>query len=186
MKKSLFFLLILVLFACKTKEEVVPETEVFHLQDLGTLGTVEYTFGKIVELNDNKDWYRIGDRKILMSVRAKVKAGVDLQKLKDDDIVFNDAQRSVEILLPPAEIISFEMHPNDIKTEMTDVTGFRFEFTQEDKLKVLKLGEEAIQKEMTESQIFQDAEKNTRVFIEDFYRELGYETVIVNFKPSLK
>lgn len=161
----------------------MPEKELYHIQELGTLATTEYTFGKIVQLNDNKDWYRLGDRKILLSVKAKVKAGVDLTKMENQDIIEVD-EKTVKLVLPAPEIVSFDMNPNDIRTEMTDINGFRFEFSQDEKVKILQLGEKSIREEMTDSNILSEAKKNARVFLTDFYKDLGYENVIIEFKPS--
>lgn len=185
MSRIAIVLMCLMLLSCGNKEEdQLPVTEIHHIQELGTLATTEYTFGKIVQLNDDKDWYRFGDRKILLSVKAKVKAGVDLTRMNDRDVEVSDDGKTVKLMLPAPEIVAFDMNPNDIKTEMTDVNGFRFEFTQDEKMKVLQLGEKSIRTEMMESNILSDAKKNARVFLKDFYQDMGYENVIIDFKPS--
>ncbi len=185
MNKLVIILTCLIWFSCGKKAgEELPVTDIHHIQDLGTLATTEYTFGKIVHLNDDKDWYRFGDRKILIRVKAKAKAGIDLTKMNDKDVEVTDEGKTVKLLLPAPEIISFEMNPNDIRTEMTDVNGFRFEFSQEEKMKVLQLGEKSIREEMKESNILTDAKRNARVFLKDFYQDMGYEHVIIDFKPS--
>ncbi len=184
MNKFLILLSCVVLFSCKEKEEKLPEVEIHHIQELGTLATTEYTFGKIVQLNDDKDWYRWGDRKILISVKAKAKAGVDLTKMNDKDVEVSEDKKTIKLTLPAAEIVSFEMNPNEIKTEMTDVNGLRFDFSQEEKMKVLQLGEKSIRTEMMESNILSEARKNARVFLKDFYHDMGYETVIIDFKQE--
>lgn len=184
MKHFLVLLSCIFLFACKSKEEELPVVDIHHIQELGTLATTEYTFGKIVQLNDDKDWYRWGDRKILISVRARAKAGVDLTKMNEQDIEVSEDKKTVKLTLPPAEIVSFDMNPNEINTEMTDVNGFRTDFSQEEKMKVLQLGEKSIRREMMESNILSDAKKNARVFLKDLYQDMGYETVIIDFKPS--
>lgn len=183
MNKFLIILSCLFLLSCKEGEKKLPETELHHIQMLGTLATTEYTFGKIIQLNDNKDWYRFGDRKILISTKAKVKAGVDLTKMDDKDVVIID-DKTIQLTLPAPEIVSFDMNSNDIKTEMTDINGLRFEFSQEEKVKVLKMGEESIRREMMDSNILSEARKNARIFLTDFYKDLGYENVIIEFKPS--
>lgn len=174
----------LLFFACgKQKEQKLPETTIYAIQDLGLLATTEYTFGKVLFLDDNKDWYRWGDRKILISVKAKVKAGVDLSKMNASDITI-ESDKKIKLLLPAPEVVSFNMDPNDIKTEMKDINGLRFDFSQEEKMRVQKMGEDAIQREMRESTILTDARKNARVFLTDFYKELGFEEVIIDFRSN--
>lgn len=184
MNKILIIFGCLILSACgRQKKDELPQTEIHHIQSLGTLATTEYTFGKIIQLNDNKDWYKLGDRKILISTKAKVKAGVDLTKMEDNDVLVKD-DKTIHLTLPAPEIVSFDMNPNDIRTEMTDVNGLRLEFSQEEKIKVLQLGEKRIREEMMESNILSDAKKNARIFLTDFYKDLGYENVVIEFKPS--
>lgn len=182
MNKFLIILSTLFLFSCSEKEQS-PVEKVHDIKELGTLATTEYTYGKILQLNDDKEWYKIGDRKILISVKAKVKAGVDLTKMSEQDIIEKDDQ-TIQLTLPAPEIVSFDMNPNDIRTEMQDVNGFRTNFSQDEKVKILQLGEERIRTEMQESNILSDARKNARVFLTDFYKDMGYETVIIEFKPS--
>lgn len=185
MKYSRLILVLMIFIAACSEEKELPVADVYQIQNLGTLATTEYTYGKILQLNDNKEWYKLGDRKILISVRAKVKAGVDLQKMKPEDVEVTD-ETTLILRLPAAQIVSFEMNPSEIKTEMSDVNGFRMEFSQTEKLKILKMGETSIRQDMMESNIIKDAEKNARVFLTDFYKELGFQTVIVEFKQDLK
>lgn len=182
MKKILIIATVLFFFSCSEKTQS-PVQKVHDIKELGTLATTEYTYGKILQLNDNKEWYKIGDRKILISVRAKVKAGVDLTKMNEQDVVEKDDQ-TIQLTLPAPEIVSFDMNPNDIRTEMQDINGFRANFSQDEKVKILQLGETSIREELKESNILSDARKNARVFLTDFYKDMGYETVIIDFKPS--
>lgn len=47
-----------------------------HTIGAAELGTVEYTITKVVKADDNADWYKFGDRKILFTVKATMKAGI--------------------------------------------------------------------------------------------------------------
>lgn len=173
---TFFFLLLLT--ACGTDDSPAKESEVFEVRSIGTLSTSEYTVGKIIKLDDKGDWWKWGDRKILISCKAKIKAGVNLNKIKDSDILV-DGKR-IEIQLPEPEIISFEMDPDQIRTEMTDVNGFRSDFSQADKNKILQLGEKAIRKDLRQLSILSDAEANAIAFLKDFYKTLGFEEIIIH------
>jgi hypothetical protein len=173
---TFFFLLLMT--ACGTDDSPAKESEVFEVRSIGTLSTSEYTVGKIIKLDDKGDWWKWGDRKILISCKAKIKAGVNLNKIKDSDILV-DGKR-IEIQLPEPEIISFEMDPDQIRTEMTDVNGFRSDFSQADKNKILQLGEKAIRKDLRQLSILSDAEANAIAFLKDFYKTLGFEEIIIH------
>ena len=169
------------LWACGSDDDI-KKGEVFEIKKIGTLSTTEYTLGKIVKLNDEGEWYKFGDRKILISCKAKVKAGVNLANISDEDIKIDG--KKIEITIPQAQITSFDMDPNSIKTEMTEVSGFRFQFTQEETNKILIKGEKAIKKDMQQLDILNDAQKNAEVFIRDFYKQLGFEEVIIHAKEQ--
>ncbi|AEA42821.1 DUF4230 domain-containing protein [Fluviicola taffensis] len=177
---SLVFLL---LTSCGDENEV-QQTEVYQIRSIGTLSTTEYTLGKIIKWNDEGEWYKFGDRKILLSCKATVKAGVNLNSIKDSDIQIEG--KKITIQLPPPEIVSFVMNPDLIRTEMTDVSGFRSDFSQVDKSKVLQKGEESIRKDLRKLNILNEAERNAKTFITDFYKNLGFEQVIVHETPKDK
>jgi len=191
------FLLIvfsLLFFSCSG--EKVPSPDVYEIKDIGQLSTSEYTVGKIIKLDDSQfDWWdwsewtewtewtdidktpKIGERKILINCRAKIKAGVDLSTIKNEDIQIHG--NTIEITLPPAEITSFSMDPDQIQTEMESVTWLRDGFTQSDKNELLKQGEKAIKADIINTSILKDANDNAELFVKDFYKQLGYEKVII-------
>ncbi len=177
LKPIVYLIPLLILFASCGEDEV-KEDEIFEIRNIGILSTSEYTVGKVIKLDDEGEWYKWGDRKILISCKAKIKAGVNLNNLRDEDIKING--KRIEIYLPPAEITSFDMDPKDMKTEMVEVSGMRFDFTQEETNDILKQGEQAIRKEMKSLNILYDAQKNAAVFVKDFYTQLGFEEVIVH------
>ena len=57
-------------------EEVRQEIE--SIMTMKELGLVEYRVRKIIKADDQGEWYKIGDRKILLSCTAYLKAGIDL------------------------------------------------------------------------------------------------------------
>lgn len=184
MKNWIYLLPFVFLWMSCSEETEKPKGEIFAIRSVGTLSTSEYTVGKVIRLNDVGEWYKLGDRKILISCKAKIKAGVNLNNIQENDIVVEG--KKITIYLPETEIISFEMDPNSIKTEMVDVTGFRFDFSQEEQNDILGQGEAAIRKDMKKLNILNDAERNAIVFVQDFYKELGYEEVIVHGKKQTK
>lgn len=158
----------------------VEEVEVFQIRNIGTLSTSEYTVGKVIKLTDESDFWDLkwGSRSILISCKAKIKGGINLSEIKDEDIKVNG--KKIEIYLPAPKIISFEMDPDQIHTEVVELTGLRADFSQQERTKILQKGEESIRKDMKHLNIINDAEKNAIVFVTDFYKELGFEEVIVH------
>lgn len=184
MKNWLFLSLITLLLTSCGEDKEVRETEIYEIRSIGTLSTTEYTLGKVIHWNDEGEWYAYGDRRILLSCKARVKAGVNLNAIKESDIAVDG--KKITIQLPPPEIVSFEMDPDLVRTEMTDVNGFRSDFSQVDKSKVLQKGEESIRKDLKKLNILDEAEQNAKIFIVDFYKNLGFEQVIVHETPKDK
>lgn len=163
--------------ACSEEKEL-REVDVYEIKNIGILSTTEYTLGKIIKLDDNKEWYKFGDRKILISVKAKVKAGVNLMEIQEGDIVVNGT--SIEVKLPPVQITTFEMDPSTVRTEMEDVNGFRMSFSQVEKNKILRLGEKSIRDNLKNTSLIKEGEQNAISFVENFYKQIGFKEVIVH------
>ena len=176
---KLFFFLTLLLLICSCSENVtVKESEIYEIRNIGTLSTTEYTVGKVVKLSDGGEWYKYGDRKILMSCKARIKAGIDLNEIREEDIKADGTK--IEITLPQPKIVSFEMDPRLVKTEMKEVNGFRSDFSQDEKNRIMQLGEKAIRKDLKELRILEDANDNAKQFVREFYGQMGFEEVIIH------
>ncbi|MBU2020006.1 MAG: DUF4230 domain-containing protein [Bacteroidetes bacterium] len=183
MKKYFFWILILGMQLAACKSDKAVETAVYKIKELGQLSTSEYTLSKVLQLNDKGEWFKIGDRKILISCQAKAKAGVDLRKLDISEVELEKGY--IKIGIPSIELMSFEMIPESVSTEMSEVTGFRSSFTQEEKNKILRQGEDNIRKNLARTGLYEDAHKNTVLFIEKFYQDLGFTKIDVYAQKSI-
>ncbi|MFY7989952.1 MAG: DUF4230 domain-containing protein [Fluviicola sp.] len=180
MARIFIALFVLIAISSCGEDKSVNGTEVFQIREVGTLSTSEYTVGKVIKLTQESDFWNLkwGSRRILISCRAKIKAGVDLKEMKESDIVVDGT--TIEVTLPQPKVVSFEMDPNHIKTEVVEVTGLRANFSQEEKNKILQKGEEAIRRDMKYLNILDDAQKNAKNFVVQFYKQQGFEKVIVH------
>ncbi len=181
MRSILSLISMIVLFGCSSPEP--DNSSIYEVKNIGVLSTSEYTVGKIIQLDDKADWWKFGDRKILISCKAKIKAGINLLELKDENIIVEG--NKITIQLPPVQITSFEIDPNTVNTEVEDINGFRMRFNQEEKNKILRLGERSIREKIEETGILKEAERNAVLFIQEFYKQLGYEEVqVIISKPG--
>src|SRR4051812_14783946 len=97
----------------KEKERDLPST-ILAIQKTGKLATAEYTLTKIIRASDDQTWYKVGDRKILMSCEAHLKAGIDLQQLNENNFeVENDS--TIAVVLPHAQLLSVDIPPDKIR-----------------------------------------------------------------------
>lgn len=183
MVKILVSICFFTLFSCKQDiSHKQMEEQVGKITSLTELGTVEYVVTKIVKANDNATWYKFGDRKILFSCKASLKAGIDLSKLEDADIQANIEKKSISITLPGAELLSVNLKPENIKLiyEKTSIT--RSSFSNKERDAILAQGEADILKSVPDMGIFDDAESNAKLFLEAFFKQAGFTNVNIEFK----
>jgi hypothetical protein len=178
-KNHILFTLITITLLSACNKDLTPaqRSEIFAFKDMSDLATVEYTMSKVVKANDNKTWYKIGNRKIVMSVTAYAKAGIDLSLVKETAI--DKKNGVIEIQIPPAKLISLNIPPEDIRQELTDVDVFRQPYTNEEKNALLVQAENNIKASLDSIGIVKKAEANAIFFIENFVKKLGYSKVNV-------
>jgi hypothetical protein len=155
---------------------------VLQLRELNELATVEYTVSKIVKATDDQTWYKFGDRKILMSCRAAVRAGIDLNKLQSTDIEVSG--KSISLQLPPAELLSVNIRPEDIRTEFEEVGIFRSDFSAAERNQLMARGEEQIRRQSASTDILRSAETQASILLGNFLRTLGFTEVNISFRKQ--
>jgi hypothetical protein len=173
-------ILFLFLASCnKPLEEENPVEKVIKIKDLNQLGTVEFKVSKIIPAADDLNWYKIGNRKILFSCEAIIKAGIDFSKLKKEDISIEN--KLVSLKLPKAEIIYIKIDHNNIKEEYKNIDWNRSDFTNKEKDELLVLGEKSIKEAIPSMGIVAAAESNAKLFLSAYLKASGFKDVSVQF-----
>lgn len=177
--KIIFLFTILVLCGCRKRENTLPET-VLAIKETGQLITAEYTLSRIIKASDDKTWYKIGDRKILMSCEAYLKAGIDLQHIQETD--FEAADSSITIKLPSAKIVTLSIPPDKIAVQYKEVDFFRDEFTAAEREALLAQAERQIRQLADSLGILKTAEQNAALYFQSLMKKSGFTTVSIRFK----
>lgn len=175
-KMVLIFLLFVT--GCSKKQGEANRV-IFSLKEMSDLATVEYTVTKIIKANDNKTWYKIGNRKILMSCEATIKAGIDMSKLSKDN--FNIKGKSLRLTLPDPKIISLSIPAEKIKVEYQDISLFRDRFKTAERDALALQAEKQIRNSIDALGILQQAKINTSLFVNKLLMRLGYENIVINY-----
>lgn len=173
-------LLITLLYSCSKKDPQL--SHVMALQQMNDLATVEYIVTKIIKANDNKTWYKMGDRKILMSCKATITAGIDLSKLNKEDVHIDG--KNIELILPHSKLISLNIKPEDITTEYEAIDVLRQSFTSEERNALAIQAENQVRQSVESLGVLQTAETNAALFINHFLVKLGYEKINIRFDKS--
>ena len=134
------------------------------------LGTVEYTVRKAVKARDEGDWFKIGNRRIL------------LDRIPLDKIVVDGQSRAVSMVLPHAAVLSINIPPEQIRLEYEDVTGFRSKFDDRERQALLKQGEREIVRDIPKLGILAEAETNAEEFFRSMLAQMGFENIQITFE----
>ena len=177
-------LALLLLPACSRKPSLQDQLleSITMLSRTAELGTVEYTVRKAVKARDEGDWFKIGNRRILFSCSAHLKAGIRLDRIPLDKIVVNEEARSVSMVLPHAAVLSINIPPEQIRLEYEDVTGFRSKFDDRERQALLKQGEREIVRDLPKLGILTEAESNAEEFFRSMLSQMGFETIQITFE----
>ncbi|MCB0212782.1 MAG: DUF4230 domain-containing protein [Anaerolineae bacterium] len=161
-----------------------PIVVITKIDSLGQLETTEYAMRTVIDLENEPSnlWERIaGSDKLMLLAEGEVIAGFDLTKVTEDDIVVDGTQ--VTLTLPPAEILR-----SRIDNERTQVyqreTGLFVKPDPTLESRARQLAEEALIEWAIERDIFDQAERDGRVQLENFLRSLGFTEITITVKEE--
>ena len=186
MRKLLLLIAVLALLlpACRPQGSLQDSltTRIEQLRSTAELGTVEYTVRKAVKARDEGEWFKIGNRRILFSCTARLKAGINLARLQSDQIVVDEQSRSVSLTLPHATVLSINIPPEEIRLEYEDITGFRQRFSDQERQALLRQGEREIIRDLPRLGILDEAEANAEEFLRPMLEQMGFENIEIRFE----
>jgi hypothetical protein len=152
-----------------------------EIKQISQLNTVEMYFNEILDYSES---LQIGDfvipfteKKFIFIIEAKVKSGVDLSMLTEDDVEIVD--KKITLNLSRAEITSKEI----LKYQAYDEKDGLFNrVSSEDTLKTLNEFLLRLENQALEKDILNIAEENARIALTGFLRLLGFEEIFINFE----
>lgn len=171
------------LFLSGCGQSARQKQQILALKTMSDLATTEYTVTKIVKANDNNTWYTLGDRKILISCQATVKAGIDLSQLNEDDIIANG--KKIEIHLPQPKLVSLNMPPANIKVEYEAVGPLRSDFSSAERDALMVQAEQQIRNSIEDMGVYKTAKEHTITFFMSYLRRLDFEDIKLTFDKPL-
>lgn len=173
---SLLLLASLIAFTGCHKETSDIKTKIRKAE----LGTVQYTVRQIIR-NSDETWQILGDKKVLFSVKATLKAGIDLDKMTDDDIIVHG--KDITVILPKAELLAVNIRPRDIRVAYSKVSMLRKDYTQQEYDQITRAGELAIKTDNNlKSSILAEAQSSAKEFFELLLRSNGFNNIEIRFK----
>ena len=150
------------------------------------LELVEYEISKIVKSVDKGSFWQIGSRKVLLTCKAYLQAGIDLGDFNPmTDVVIDEERKSVTITLPSPKLLSMEMPLKEVLVEDSQSTWFRRDFSMAELNQILRIGEKQILDSVPDLGILDEAKQNARLFFEPALKHMGFTSVHVSFKEPV-
>lgn len=152
-----------------------PATIIRHIQNLRRLETAFYSIEKVITAETGQDSlsFLFGDR-LLFVAHGEVIAGVDLERVQEDDITVT-ADDEVVMVVPPAEVFIVALD-NDQSFVYDRDTGV-FGLNQELETEARRAAEEEILDAALEDGILDMADANARAYLEELITGLGFQGV---------
>ena len=116
--------------------------------------------------------------------KARVKAGIDLSKIKEADIRIEDTKIHLE--LPPIEVINFSYPPSSFVEDslISDPKVFLNKIDIRDQEEFFRLAELDIRENLRYMGIVRTTQNNTRQLFQILLSSLGYDEIYISFKSD--
>jgi hypothetical protein len=152
-----------------------------QVKTLSELVTVQYVIEKVVvmEVPPGSTLGQmfagfVGDNRILLLAHGVVKAGIDLKRMKAEDIEING--RHITLSLPNAQIT--DAYLDDKQTKVIErKTGFLRSFDKDLEQTVRQNAVDDIRRAARQNGIQRDAEERARLQLENLLLQLGFDKV---------
>jgi len=155
-----------------------------QVQTLSELVTVKYVVEKVEIWEDPPSGlmqFVAGDNRILLLARGVVKAGVDFQKLKPEDLKVQG--KTIWINLPPARIT--DAYLDDKETKVIErTTGFLRSFDKDLEQNIRRTAVDDMRQSALRGGIVRDANDRARTQLASFFHLMGFERVEFNVPNS--
>ena len=152
-----------------------------QVKDISELNTVEMYFNEIIDFKNAKLFNNFQipftEKSFIFTVKSKVKAGVDLSSIDEEDIAISG--KSLLIQLPNPTITSKEILSYKVYDEKN---GLFNEVTTEDTLKALELFEKDMEEQALSSGIIEKSKENTEHIIRNLFLSYGFESIELEWK----
>ena len=155
---------------------ITSSAVVQQIQRLSRLETSSYSVQSVVSAERPGGLLGIGRQKVLIIVQGIVIAGIDLSKLRPEDVTISPDGKQVKVKLPEAEILS--RYLDEGATRLYDhQTGL---FTQPDSSLVIEaqqMGMSRVMQAACEGGIMKRATDDGQKALREFLRAVGFEVI---------
>lgn len=176
--------LFLFLSACQRDERGLV---VGKIQQASDLATTEFTIDKIVHGTKTKKiaWFiKLSEARFLAYSQAKVKAGIDLSKIEEDDVDIEG--KKITLQLPPIKVVNFSYPPSSFQldTIVSDPSAFLNSINIADQETFFREAELDIRNNLAYMGIVETTQSHCETLLRQLLRSLGYEEIYISFESD--
>ncbi len=177
----LLFALVVSATSCKKNDRALI---VGKIQNASDLATTEFVIDKIVFGTKTKRlaFFKINEASFMAYSQAKVKAGIDLSKIRESDIRIEG--NKIHIRLPPIEVINFSYPPANFVEDslISNPKIFLNKINIRDQEEFFRLAELDIRENLQYMGIVKTTQTHTRQMFNVLLGSLGYKEIYINFE----
>lgn len=148
-----------------------------RLTEINQYASLTYSYTNMAEFENTKDFYGIKlpftTKGFIITYEGEIKAGMDLSKA-----TVNVSGSKIEVILPPAEILSHEIDEESLEV-FDETTSIFNPLKVEDYNGFNKDQKAAMEAKAADKGILAEAEKNASVAIENFVKQIAGEDYTV-------
>lgn len=164
---------------CARQEEPTTLYEEMRAADKMVFATMSVS--KTARLEDS-EWYKLGKRIAVYSYDTYIEAYIDMSKLKDGDITFDDKTRTVSITLPAVET-QLAGRDMEMKKEYENVGIFRSDIDAKERAAMKEQANRKLKEELEKDgkfrrQLTEAAERKARQYFESLLKDRGYKATV--------
>lgn len=177
----LFLTSILLLSACRRNERALV---VGKIQNASDLATTEFVVDKIVFGSKTRRLalFKISEASFMAYSQAKVKAGIDLSKIRETDIRIEG--QKIHVTLPSIEVINFSYPPANFVEDslISNPSAFLSKIHIRDQEEFFRLAELDIRENLRYMGIVKTTQNHTRQLFKLLLETMGYDEIYINFQ----
>jgi hypothetical protein len=161
-----------------------PLIVITHVNSLGRLETTEFAMQTVVDLENEPTnmWERIfGTDQLMLVAEGEVVAGIDLDKVAEEDIVVRGT--TVNITLPSPEIL-YSRIDNERSYVYERNTGLFRPIDKTLEARARLLAEQSMVDWAIQRDIYGKAADSARVRVENLLRSLGFTEIVIQFRSE--
>jgi hypothetical protein len=175
--------LVMVGTSCKNNDR---ELVVGKIQQASDLVTAEFVVDKVVFGKKSKKVFFIpvNEASFLAYSQAKIKTGIDLNRITESDIVIDGTK--ISISLPPIEVINFSYPPDKFveDTLISNPNRFLNNISLEDQEEFFRMAEMDIRESLPYLGIAKTSQEHTRKMMHSLLKALGFNQIYISFQDE--